>query len=313
MLKKTCLGLLTLFFVSFIFAYFTYAGFRDKQLEILLSNSQVAETSVGPIEYRLVGDYGPMVLFLHGTPGGYDQIDELPGIRILAPSRPGYLRTPLTVGKSPAEQAHAYAALLDVLNIDSVVVMGASGGGPSSISFAAMYPERTSALIAMEAVSQIIPSNEGAPEMPVFMRSDFLMWVTLSTMENFLDAKAIVKILVPDEAIQDLILSDAKKTARVKSLIWSAWPISQRETGQANDISQFAMLDLASREVTVPTLIIHGDRDINVPFRHSDMLARQIPGSILHVVEGGDHMMPFSHSEEVDMAMERFLKKHNIE
>lgn len=37
------------------------------------------------------------------------------------------------------------------------------------------------------------------------------------------------------------------------------------------------------------------------------MLVEQIPQAIFHVVEGGDHMMPFSHSEQVDAAIEEFL------
>ena len=48
-------------------------------------------------EYQLVGDSGPVLLFLHGTPGGYDQGTSVPEVRVLTPSRPGYLRTPIDV------------------------------------------------------------------------------------------------------------------------------------------------------------------------------------------------------------------------
>jgi len=311
MIKKISLGLLGLVVLTFGLAYLFYLEFRSEQLEALESGSQIADTSAGPIEYRLSGESGPILLFLHGTPGGYDQLDEMSGFRFLAPSRPGYLRTPLSVGRSPTEQAHAYAALLETLNIESVVVMGASGGGPSSISFAALYPEKTLALVAMEAVSQSIPIEDG-PEMPAFMRSDFPMWAVLSIMKNFMGAEAILKLLVPDEAIRELILGDAEKTESVGSLLWSAWPISQREAGLLNDFEQFDILELPSGEVTVPTLIIHGTNDANVPFSQSEALADQVPGSILHVIEGGDHMMPFSHAEEIAVAIEQFLDSNNI-
>ncbi len=62
-----------------------------------------------------------MVLSVHGTPGGYDQRLGMDGFRILAPSRPGYLRTPIDAGRTPREQADVYAALLDALSIDEVI------------------------------------------------------------------------------------------------------------------------------------------------------------------------------------------------
>ena len=254
-----------------------------------------------------------MVLFIHGTPGGYDQTTSIEGFRVLAPSRPGYLRTPLDVGRTPAEQAHAYTVLLDSLGIDKVVVMGASGGGPSSISFAAAYPERTLALIAMEAVSQPFELTEDQPPPPFFMESDFFLWTTLSLLDTFMGAEGIVGLLVPDPAIQQMILADPVKTEAITGLIWSVWPISQRSSGQENDSVQFGLLNLPSDRVTVPTLIVHGTKDINVPYRQSQLLAEQIPHASLHSIEGGDHMMPFSHSEEVAMAVKQFIATLNLE
>ena len=47
----------------------------------------------------------------------------------------------------------AFKELLDGLNVEKVIVAGISGGGPSSMEFAAAFPERTLGLIALEAVS----------------------------------------------------------------------------------------------------------------------------------------------------------------
>ena len=311
MIKKIGISILALLFLSVAVSYIFYSSFRSERLNSLESNSLIAQTAAGPIEYQLVGDSGPVVLFLHGTPGGYDQTTSVPEFRVLTPSRPGYLRTPLDVGSTPAEQAHAYLALLDSLKIDTVVVMGASGGGPSSISFASAYPGRTSALIAIEAVSQPL-SNEEESQAPFFMQSDFLMWATLSLMDNFMGAEGIVKMLVPAPANQQLILGDAEKLANMESLIWSIWPASLRNEGSQNDMAQFRNLDLPSGKVVAPTLIIHGTEDANVPFAQSEMLASQIPGAVLHAIEGGDHMMPFSHSEEVGAAIEQFIAEQNL-
>jgi len=308
MFKKLVLGLLVFGLLFSGISYFNYADFRDKRLAELESASQLVETSVGQIEYVVLGDSGPYMLFLHGTPGGYDQSTAVPGYRVIAPSRPGYLRTPLSVGKSPVAQAQAYAALLDALAVDRVVVMGASGGGPSALSFAAIYPDRTNALIAIEAVSQVLAGEDEA-QMPPFMSSDYMIWLVLSSMSNFMGSEGLVKMLIPSPDNQQLILADPKNTAIIESLVWSLWPVSLRGAGTDNDTWQFANLSLSNETIIVPTLIIHGDEDLNVPFAQSEMLAAQIPGSVLHVIKGGDHMMPFTHEREMGEAVDQFISR----
>ena len=100
-----------------------YVTSRHRILDALDDAGQIAETAVGPIEYGIVGDSGPVILFAHGTPGGFDQTPffsavGFEGYRVLTPSRPGYMATPLDVGRTPQDQARAFAALLDALDID---------------------------------------------------------------------------------------------------------------------------------------------------------------------------------------------------
>jgi len=86
------------------------------------AQSVVAQTRAGPVEYASRGG-GPVVLVLHGGFGGFDQghlfIPGLAeaGFSVIAPSRPGYLRTPLSTGETNEEQADAMAALLDTLGV----------------------------------------------------------------------------------------------------------------------------------------------------------------------------------------------------
>ena len=53
------------------------------------------------------------------------------GFRVIVPSRPGYLRTPLTSGRTPGEQATLIAALLDTLGIERGALYAYSQGGAS--------------------------------------------------------------------------------------------------------------------------------------------------------------------------------------
>lgn len=307
MIKKMAYGLLVLLILGTGSVLVSYSNFSEERLTAIKTGSKILDTAAGPMEYQQIGNNGPVLLLLHGTPGGYDQAIPIEGMRVLVPSRPGYLRTPLDTGRTPQEQADAYAALMDSLGIDQVIVMGASGGGPSAIAFAVRHPDRTVALIALEAVSQTLSLEELTIEMPFFMSSDFYMWAALSAMKTLMGPGGIVELVVPNPENQRLILDDPAKLKKIESLMWSSWPMSLRQLGEANDFTQFADIDLNASAISVPTLIIHGTEDINVEYTQSIALAEQIPGAILHTVDGADHMMPFSHSEEMTAAIEEFL------
>ena len=285
---------------------YSYSTFRARALAELAAGSEIAETRLGPVEYGRVGGGEVVVLFVHGTPGGYDQAFEQEGAQMIAPSRPGYLRTPISVGRTPSEQADAYAALLDALSIEKVVVMGASGGGPSAMAFAAAFPHRTQGLIAVEAVS-----NSDLPELeiPAFLNTDFTAWSVLSLLSRTVGAEGLVEMFVPDPENQLLMLENDEKIARFEELVWSTWPPSLRAQGVANDAEQFSALDLPLDEIHVPTLIIHGTADTNVPIAHAQALAERVPQAQMHLIENADHMMPFSHREEVQRAIAVFLKE----
>jgi pimeloyl-ACP methyl ester carboxylesterase len=129
------------------------------------SESRVAETAAGPIEYARVGQ-GPAVLVIHGCPGGYDQgliatkLAPSDEFTFISPSRPGYLRTPLHVGLTPEAQADSYAALLDALGISQAAIIGISGGAPSALQFALRHPGRCWGLVTVCAVARRLSKNE---------------------------------------------------------------------------------------------------------------------------------------------------------
>jgi pimeloyl-ACP methyl ester carboxylesterase len=76
----------------------------------------------------------------------------VPGFRYIAPSRPGYLGTSLSLGRTPVEQADLYRDLLDALGVERAAVMAVSGGGPSALQFALSHPERCWGLVIISSV-----------------------------------------------------------------------------------------------------------------------------------------------------------------
>ena len=167
-LAWSAFGLALVALVGGLFLAVGFVEWRQAIERRLVQNSRVIPTAAGVVEYADLGS-GPTILVIHGTPGGYDQVTFMQsaanmaprGYRVIAPSRPGYLRTPSASGRTPAEQARLYAALLDRLGIDKVVVLGVSGGGPSALQFAILHPERCRALILEEAVTRSIDYKPG--------------------------------------------------------------------------------------------------------------------------------------------------------
>jgi pimeloyl-ACP methyl ester carboxylesterase len=282
---------------------------RHRILDRLESAGHIVDTAVGPIEYSLIGDSGPVMLFAHGTPGGFDQtpfftLAGLEDYRLLTPSRPGYMATPLDVGRTPAEQARAYAALLDELDIDKAIVIGVSGGGPSAIAFAAMYPHRTLALIGLEALSQ--PYSEPL-DIPLAMRSDFLFWAGISMATELGDGKSILGMFDPEDAAR--IENSPGGVERVHDWLWAAWPISRRLTGWRNDSEQFMTMSLPIGQVEAPTLVLNGTEDEAAIYANAARLAAEIPGARLYTVEGANHAMLLTHKDELNDAINEFLRE----
>src|SRR5690349_3969172 len=122
-----------------------------------MQKSEIARTARGLVEYTCHGS-GPVVLVCHGTSSDCFSLcftRELvaAGFTVLTPSRPGYGRTPLLVGRTAVEAADALVALLDELHIPDCAVMGISGGGPTAVALAACHPLRVKRLLLLAALT----------------------------------------------------------------------------------------------------------------------------------------------------------------
>lgn len=294
-----------------------YLADKHYRLSVFENSSSLLKLEIGNLQYQIKGESPPQILFIHGTPGGFDNVFDLEGSSVLLVSRPGYLGTDLKVGKTPEAQAKAYAALLTYLELESIVLVASSGGGPSALAFASLFPEKTNGLILLEAISQAEP--EKRPKVMPLFESDFMSWLFIYSMQG-LNVEGVLKPIMPSEENRRLIRENPEKIQQMYQALWAFWPVSQRQEGQENDWKQFGKLnpDVAGYEkLAVPTLIIHGDSDLNVSVKQSIALARQIPDAHLEIIEGADHFMLISHSEQIKAMIKAFLgeldNKNNLE
>jgi pimeloyl-ACP methyl ester carboxylesterase len=271
-----------------------YPGYRREIAAIktrLPAGSNIFETEHGAIEYTVEGE-GPAVLSLHGAGGGYDQglwagrmvFGE--GYKIVSVSRYGYLRTPRPAGASIRSQAAQYRELLDQLRIPRVIVLGVSAGGPSATQFANDYPERTSALILVSAVSQAAaPGDKPAFFVGIIhsvQHSDYAYWLAAKFMQPM-----ILNLMGMPAGVYANLTPAQKQLAQ--EMLDTMHPMSQRYPGTANDGEMIEHGAVSTAGICSPVLILHSKDDALVSYGHALYAHQAIAHSRIILFETGGH------------------------
>jgi pimeloyl-ACP methyl ester carboxylesterase len=294
-----------------------FRSWRTAEWDRIRSGSEIISLETGTMEYALTGE-GPVVLWFHGASGGYDQAPSLGGFRVLAPSRPGYLRTELGVGETLSEAAAAYKALLDSLGIERVAVAGVSAGGPTTLEFSSRYPERVWAVVMISAISR--ERIRPVPERGRFSRATDLLIGEGFT--DWLQARLLARfpqILVSDEESEyfsaedrEMLRSDPVKLRELVDRALPLLPMSKRRfPGFVNDRIQYGRMgEPDPLPITAPTLVIHGTADPDVGFEHAESTIRRIPHAVLLPVEGAGHLALVTQADLIWPRLLEFLGTH---
>ncbi len=247
-----------------------------------MMKSQIAHTSKGSIEYTLLGN-GPLVLVCHGTSSNCFSTGEseplvAAGFSVLTPSRPGYGRTPLEVGRSSAQAAEGLVALLDSLQVQTCSVVAISGGGLTGIALAAGYPYRVERLILAAAISRPEErSNEPTYKNQVAFYGPLhnVMWGMLGLMSR-LSPRAMARQTLaifsthdPDDGMRQLSKSDIRK-------LCCFYRGHSSRQGALNDGVHTVGSELLEA-IRQPVLVIHSREDNSVPFAHAEWSLKHIP------------------------------------
>ncbi|MGH2896157.1 MAG: alpha/beta fold hydrolase [Solirubrobacteraceae bacterium] len=149
-----------------------------------------------PIHYQQVGA-GPDVVMIHGITGNLAvwHLHIVPALserfRVLTYDLRGhgYSGTPPT-GYSPDDMASDLLQLLDALEIERPAIVGHSYGADIALYFAALYPERTEEIIAIESALPALEEARRGPD-----------WIGWSYWTAALEEAGVV---VPEERRSDL-------------------------------------------------------------------------------------------------------------
>lgn len=278
----------------------------------------IVDTNLGPVQVERSGD-GPPVLVVHGSPGGCDQGTALggflarAGFSLIAPARPGYQATPLAIAESIAQQAELHVALLDALGIDRVAVLAWSGGGPSAYSLAAAHPERVTSLVTASAVSLAFDPHLAVSE-KLMMNTRLGNWILRSlashapksTIQSLLKAEGDLSHAELKELTSAAFVDEHQRDVALAVMLASA-DHEHRAAGIAQDYENFAAITSLNLEaIAVPTLVVWGDADEDVPPTHSQHAATAITDAQAIVLPRGTHVALWIHPEAVT-AQERVI------
>jgi pimeloyl-ACP methyl ester carboxylesterase len=195
-------------------------------------------------------------------------------------------------------------ALLEHLDVIGATLVGFSmGGGEVARHLTTYGADRvTRAVFAAAAVPYLLKTRDNPEgvldDAGIVQMQDALESDRLASLEGFFqvwfggDRTDLATAAQRDDAMQIAAL---------------AFPKAMRDCLGAVARTDFRA-DLP--KVTVPTLIIHGDADLNVPMKVSAVRAHDaIAGSELVVIEGAPHGVTVTHAEEFNRALLEFLKR----
>jgi non-heme chloroperoxidase len=260
------------------------------------------------LHYTDQGDGQPVVL-IHGWPfSGRAWEAQVPalveaGYRVITYDRRGFGQS------SQPWHGHDFdtltadlAALVDHLDLHDAVLIGFSMGGGEVVRYLRRYgADRVSKVVLASAVPPYLYKSDDNPDGGVddAMIESMITGVKQDRMAFF-------------DGYLDKYFS-AGKTRKVSpqqkayalSLLAGASPKATIDGIHAFGRTDFRE-DLA--ELTVPTLVIHGDSDSIVPIEVSGQrAAATIPGSVLVVLEDAPHGILVSHAKEWNAAVLQFL------
>ncbi len=206
------------------------------------------------------------------------------------------LSDPLGSSEAPTVEQWASDALavMDSVGVDQAAILGCAMDGLIALLLAASHPERVRALVLVNAYSRIVQDHDYPIGYPPNVVEQFVGDLTEPESDEVDDLPLMAPSLASDAAFAAWWDRSSHRGASpaASRAVWRA------ATG--TDLRAVLPLD------TVPTLILHSNRNAFVPVEHGRYLAEHIAGARLVELDTADHV-PWATEADMVGEIEEFL------
>ncbi len=237
----------------------------------------------------LEGGDGPALLVLHaaGGTGVWLPYHELLASRfhVIAPDSPGFGRSPESDQVAGVDDlAFLYADLIDQMQLDRPMVLGASFGGWVAAEVAVLMSKSISRLVLVD------PIGLRLPEAPI---ADLFAMSPAQKMAALFHDRTIAARIFPAVPDVDTITAFYRDETAFAKYAWTPFCCNPK-------------LERRLHRINVPTLVLWGEYDSVVPRLHAERYAARIPQARLQIVEAAGHAVLMERPEEAVAVIQRF-------
>jgi non-heme chloroperoxidase len=254
---------------------------------------------------------GRPIVFSHGWPLSADAWDGQmqflgsQGYRVIAHDRRSHGRSDQTWSGNNMDQYVAdYAELLDHLDLKDAVLVGHSTGGGEVAHY--IGTRGTARVAKAVLVSSVPPLMLKTGSNPHGTPIEVFDGIRRSVAEN--RAQFYKDLTLPFFGYNR---AGARVSEGVRESFWLQGMMGGIK-GQYDCIREFSEVDYTGdlKNMTVPTLVVHGDDDQIVPIDAASRRSAQLaPQAILKVYKGAPHGLPITHQDQLNADLLAFIRE----
>lgn len=260
--------------------------------------------------------HGPAIIWMHGTPGARRQIPlearayaDRRGVRIIGIDRPGIGSSTPHLYPNVLDWTQDLELFLETLAIDTVRLIGLSGGAPYALAAGAALPDRVHGIGILGGVAPT-RGPDAVADGPIQLAVRLAPLLTVARVPLGVTITQAIRVIKP-LAGPALDLYAALQPPGDKNLLsrpeFKAMFLDDLLNGSRfQTTAPLADLILFTRawgfeaaDVRVPVRWWHGDADHIVPFRHGQHVVDRLPDATITAIDGESHLGGLGIAEDV--------------